>query len=267
MKEGKPKQTKKMIAKEKFIAKENARKDDLRKEAGITLVALIIMVIVIVILAGITVRGITGREGILDQTMTTANEYNIEQYKEQIATLRDSIVLEYATKGKNITISELAEEMGEETTFVKSATLTKADANNNQDIIVTVTEGYTYQLYYDEVTGQKFIEYVGRADGKELPQVRAEYNTEKAEVKVIANDSEGIASIELIYRGEVIQKEENPASGEEKTFIVQKTGWYEIRVTSNSGKIRYAWVRPTSTVVAPIITLTGEHKGEWYRRR
>ena len=50
-------------------------------ENGITLIALIIMIILIVILAVVTLKGITGKEGILASSSNIANEYVIQQYK------------------------------------------------------------------------------------------------------------------------------------------------------------------------------------------
>ena len=64
-----------------------------KKQEGITLIALIIMVILILILAAISIKGLTGKEGILASSSNIANEYVVQQYREQIEQLVHSIIL------------------------------------------------------------------------------------------------------------------------------------------------------------------------------
>ena len=64
-----------------------------KHEGGITLIALIIMIIILVILAAVTIRGITGHEGILDSSAQIAQTYIVEQYREQVQELARSIIL------------------------------------------------------------------------------------------------------------------------------------------------------------------------------
>lgn len=55
-----------MYRKKKNIKQQKKGKKNMRtNERGITLIALIIMVILLVILAAVTIRGITGQDGIL----------------------------------------------------------------------------------------------------------------------------------------------------------------------------------------------------------
>ena len=94
-----------------------------KSEGGITLIALIIMIIILVILAAVTIRGITGHEGILDSsseitllvilaavtlrgisgqdgilgsTTTAVQRYSIEEYREKIAETAQKTILESA---------------------------------------------------------------------------------------------------------------------------------------------------------------------------
>ena len=64
-----------------------------QKQEGITLIALIIMVILLIILAMVSIKAVTGKEGILASSSNITNEYVIEQYREQIEQLVNSIIL------------------------------------------------------------------------------------------------------------------------------------------------------------------------------
>ena len=162
-------------------------------ESGITLIALIIMIIILVILAAITIRGLTGNTGILETTQVAAEEYKIEEYKEQVTELRENAIAEYSIMGKEVTMYSIAERMSEEDTWIKTAKANLEQEDTNDDIIVTTIDGYMYQIYYDELTGQKFIEYVGKGEEESLPKIKATYNKGDAELTFTAKDGKGIA--------------------------------------------------------------------------
>ncbi|MCL2859964.1 MAG: hypothetical protein FWF46_05305 [Oscillospiraceae bacterium] len=58
----------------------------IRKEKGITLIALIITVIVMLILAGVAIGALTGSNGLIGKVQSSANKYNAAAYKEQLDT-------------------------------------------------------------------------------------------------------------------------------------------------------------------------------------
>ena len=65
----------------------------MRKNKGITLIALVITIIVLLILAGVALSGITGNEGILTKAEKAVNETNIAGAKEQA----ELMIEEYST--------------------------------------------------------------------------------------------------------------------------------------------------------------------------
>ncbi len=155
--------------------------------------------------------------------------------------------------------------MNKETTWVKQASANVNREDTNDDIIVTTVEGYIYQIYYDEVTEQKFIEYVGKENKGTLPNLVTKYNKENATLSAeVKNTSEvDVEKIELIYRGEVLETKNSNTV----TFSnLQYTGWYMVRVTAKSGQMRYAWIRGSSTVIAPNIEIIsdGVAVNDWY---
>jgi len=235
------------------------------REQGITLISLIVAIIILIILAAVSIRGIAGEESIIRVSETATEDYNILQYKEQIEQLRESVILKSEISGESINLDKLAREMLKEATWIKSAIANVSGSTDglNDDIIVTTTDGYIFQLYYNESYGQKFIEYLGKEDGNAIPEVEVSKVDNKIGVKATENAS-GINGIEVIHKGEVVKGEK--VSNLEYEAI--KTGWYTIRVTSNKGKLRYAWVRISSTMIAPsieIIEPATNADGEWYK--
>ncbi|MCI9366626.1 MAG: hypothetical protein HFJ54_09165 [Clostridia bacterium] len=235
------------------------------KENGITLIALIVTIVLLVVLTAVVIKGITGEEGIIEVSTTATEDYNILQYKEQIEALRESIILKAEVTGERITLEKLAKEMAKEATWIKSAIANVSESANdiNDDIIITTTDGYIFQVYYSENYGQRFIEYLGREDGNLVPKVTVSKVNNKINVQA-SEDISGINKIEVIYKGSIV-KTENSTSLD---YEAPNTGWYVIRVTSNAGKLRYAWIRVSSTMIAPKIEIVNPEvkpTSGWYK--
>ena len=162
------------------------------EEKGITLIALIVMIVILVILAAVVIRGFTGNEGIVDATVEAAEDYNVTAYKEQVEQAVRGIVVKHMTLGEEITIADIAEELDEETIWVKSAVPYTDTSITNTDMLVRVTDGYVYQVYYDSLYGVVFVEYVGKDDGKDFPTIKARYEKSHARVYAESKYSEGV---------------------------------------------------------------------------
>ena len=229
----------------------------IKEERGLTLIALIVMTIILVILSAVAIRGITGDEGIIVGTETATENYVIEQYREQIQQLVQSIILKDSLVGKITTVTSMAEDMEEED-WIKSA----VPNEENGDIIVTVDAGYIYQVIYDEETGETDVEYVGQEDGTEMLTLTARYDKSTGIIEAQASCDGGIARIELIYKGETVQE----VTSDTANFEVEETGWYQVKATANNGKTRYVNVRVTGKLEGPIIAITsnGEQENGWY---
>ncbi len=99
----------------------------------------------------------------------------------------------------------MAEEMEKEN-WIKSAI-----PNEETKDIIVITDVYIYQVYYDEGTGQKKIEYIGKDDGtgenstEGIPEITARYDKVKAIITANAKCKGGIKEIQLIYKGEIVQ--------------------------------------------------------------
>ena len=92
----------------------------IKEERGLTLIAQSSACVILVILSAVAIRGITGDEGIIVGTETATENYVIEQYREQIQQLVQSIILKDSLVGKITTVTSMAEDMEEED-WIKSA--------------------------------------------------------------------------------------------------------------------------------------------------
>lgn len=70
----------------------------MKKESGITLIALVITIIVLLILAGISIAMLTGENGILSKATKAGAETTIAEQKEQVALAINALTAEYYDK-------------------------------------------------------------------------------------------------------------------------------------------------------------------------
>lgn len=123
----------------------------MKKEEGITLVALVITIIILIILAGISLNMILGENGIIGKTKTAKEETTIAQYKEKIDLVRAEVGIK---NDGNITLDNLNDEF--------NATINKDWINNteinNSIIKLTTNDGYVFFVTANS------IEYKGTGD-------------------------------------------------------------------------------------------------------
>ena len=229
----------------------------LKIEKGITLISLLVMIMLLIILSTVVISGITGKEGIIISSEEIADDYKYQQYKEQVEQLAHNIIVSDSLAGRRTTVTSMAGDMETED-WIKSA----IPNEESHDIIVTVNEGYVYQVMYDEPTGMIEVEGLGEEDENAIPSLIASYNKKTGMIEAEAACEGGIARIELIYKGVIVQKQDGAVAN----FDVEETGWYKVRAVANNGKIRYAMVRATVKLVAPTIVIvsSGEKENDWY---
>ena len=249
----------------------NQRKTKKRSESGITLIALIVTIAILVILSAVVISTIGGNKGLIKTSETAAEDYTKGTYEEQLEQKIRATILSYAVEGKEAGLIDIAESLKEETLWVKAVNANTNEDLGNKDILVTTVDGHVYQIYYDNIYGIVYTEYIGEEDGKAYPSIKARYEAESGNILVEAKTEEGsIAKIELISKGEVIGDPIINPEGEVSFNVKTRgTGWYKVRVTTSSGKIRYAWVKKVNiseNLTAPeiIIEAEGEEVNGWY---
>ena len=226
----------------------------LKTERGITLIALIITIAVAIILVSIAVRGIAGNDGLISKASTAVENEQVAEYEQKIALKLETTIKEQDILGKETNIAQLATYINEEE-WVESVT------TSEQDMIIKTKEGYMYEVYYSDATGNRYIEYLGIDDGKTIPSIALSYNKNTKLITVTSSEAQ---NIELMYKNEVVQTQ----NGTSMTYTVENTGWYKAKAETSNGKIRYAWLRvgkkDSELKVGLEVTSNGEKESGWY---
>ena len=72
------------------------------------------------------------------------------------------------------------------------------------------------------------------------------YNKGTTQIEIEANMPQGnIEKTELYFKGGTLQGD-NGSTNQSFRRLITESGWYTAKVTSSTGKIRYAWVKVTS---------------------
>ena len=242
-------------------------------ERGITLIALLIMIIILVILATVTIRALFGNESLIKTGTNAKEDYKYTYYGEQITQILQGEIISKSAIGEIASIQNVQEALIDEE-WVKTAKLDEGWTEEEGVIIVRVVEGYIYQVYYNSKYGKIIVDNLG----KDIPQedidalmVKGRYQKSIAAIFGEAEDKvHGVKQLDLIYKDEYVGETKQNPQGEQK-WQVEKigTGWYKIKGTSNSGAIKYAYVKVTNVsdrLTVPTITIEpqGEQKAGWY---
>ena len=124
-----------------FSRKNYIEKNKLKKENGITLVALIITIIVIIIIAGISFTSINGEGGLIKQARTNSENVQRESIIEKI----EADLFKEKTKTGNTPSKEKLKEIIQENGY--------NEGELGEDSFVTKDGGYN--INYDEIVGWK----------------------------------------------------------------------------------------------------------------
>lgn len=235
-------------------------------DKGITLISLLLTIIILIILSAVAIRSFIGDEGIISSTEVAVEDYRIMQYKEQIEQIVQSTIVIYATMGKEVGLDEISDSLRSEgSTWIITTSVSWDQSINNPDILVTTIEGYTFQVFYDNIYGIVYVEYIGLSKNGEFPNLTASFNNFKIETNAIIQNGT-ITKIEVMYGG-IIKDITNLKKYEVEK---EKMGWYKIKTQASNGNLRYAWVKTnviSDKLMIPIITATPANpdgKENWY---
>ena len=241
-------------------------------ERGITLIALLIMIIILVIITAVVIRNITGDEPLIGTTADTAEDYKVESYREEISHTVHSEIIAKSAIGEIATTGDIADKLNDQD-WIKTAYVNADATSEVGNITAQVNEGYIYQIYYNSIYGKIEIDYIGKdKDPEDINSITltARYEKSPASIFATAEDKKkGIAKLELVYKDQVVMTKDKPI-GEQKFDISEiGTGWYKVKATSNSGAVKYEWVKATNIsdkLTIPQITIETESivKNGWY---
>lgn len=174
----------------------------MKKQAGITLIALIVTIIILIILAAVTVNVLLGENGIISKTKEAKEKHEIESYIERIELARGEVETE---KLGEITLDDLIEKIYERN-IVPQGNIVKIDEENAR---VVTKEEYEFRITVNKTT------YIGKAG----QVIGAKENIKFGEI--IWNSETHRASVEISKSETIsevlsIQYQVNSTSGEWK---------------------------------------------------
>ena len=129
----------------------------LRKEKGITMIALVVTIIVLLILAGISISAITGDNGIINKSDEAKTETEISQYKEKLEIIKHGEYADDYTVNIDKFLDKYAGAVKKDKMFKEAKEVT-AD-HTNKVVIVVTKEGYRFEVTIEDTT------YVGNEEG------------------------------------------------------------------------------------------------------
>ncbi len=218
--------------------------ENLRRNKGITLVALVITIIILLILAGISIQAITNTG--LFVNAKKAKEKSMEgQLKEEITLAIQSIQTEEIYKGNSVTLETLAGGQLEKELKDITAELTDGEINGEyKDYEYTIDSNLNVTIN-GPVTGV-------RIKGSAEVQTGYVFEGSTVEIKVTASVTEGtITGIEAPEEATITD-----TSATEKVYTVNKNGAYTFKITSDSGKTKNITAKVENILAAPQITVS-----------
>ena len=147
----------------KELAKKKQRKK-LKRNKGITLIALVITIIVLLILAGVSIAMLTGENGILTQAQNASEQTQIGEEKEAISLAMQSLLIDKQLNPDNyengiISAAQLRSEMDKSNPKPTNVSLD----NTSHDLTVTFDESRNNRTY---TVGQ---DGTIKSEGEQLP--------------------------------------------------------------------------------------------------
>ena len=131
----------------------------MKKQRGITLVALVVTIVVLLILAGITIQTVLGDGGIIDLAKQSKEQQLIATYKDRIGIVGINWSINRALDD-SVTVDDLWQDMQDAKIINNKETdVEKVDENGNY--IITVPEGYKFQIHINEYDDVE-IDYIGK---------------------------------------------------------------------------------------------------------
>lgn len=117
----------------------------MKKENGITLIALVITIIVLLILAGVSIAMLTGDNGILTKASNANDETRKAEIKEAISLATSTIIADQIdptiTTAKDLTYATIAEQITKDNV--------NAEATSTTDGIIYTYAGKKYTVVFD----------------------------------------------------------------------------------------------------------------------
>ena len=220
--------------------------EKIRKNKGITLIALVITIVILLILAGIAIAALTGDNGLFSRAQQAKEETIKSQLKEEITMAIQEIQAEELPKGNNVTLETLADGQLEEK--LEDITVELEDDKINGEY-----KNYEYTINSNLEVTIKEKASENKIKGKAEIQSGYVFEGNTIEITVTASTEEGtITGIEA-PEGATIKAD---TSTTKKVYTVSKNGKYIFKITGNNGKTRDVTAKVENILSIPQIKIS-----------
>ena len=237
--------------KEKNLKNKEEIKKKLKKQQGITLIALVVTIVILLILASISIGALTGDKGIIDETHTAKENTEIASWEEQI----DLAIIDAENKHRNPSMGDIKEEL-------KNKGVIKDDSQVDDKTGTITTNEPSY------IIEGKLDDYIEFGSGM-IANKNETYTDKNDETAIIPKGFEILEGADTIDDGLVIQDEEGnqfvwipvetPVSDTEANGTTNKA--MAVKVGENYRGLLYDFNDDnTSTVKSGCITTTNDYR-------
>ncbi len=192
----------------------------MKREKGITLIALVITIIILLILASIAMASLFGENGVISKTVKARDEHNLNQYKEEIGLIVAEEITQRQTEEKLEPMIKSLEDKIKQKDWVKEKgtskynkhmiPITDEQAQEGKYLIIESKEGYEFIL---EVDNEKETAKLITANKKAGKKYKITYDL---------NGGEGeIPSRQEVRQGSSVLLPENTVTKQDYIFV----GW------------------------------------------
>ena len=115
------------------------KKQNLRKNSGITLIALVLTIVVLLILAGVSISAVIGKNGILDKANEAKYLTKLKEYEERVTLIVASEKTLKVTENKEEKLINLVYSKLDEQTWVGMLFVKEQDDELEEDEIKVIT--------------------------------------------------------------------------------------------------------------------------------
>ena len=233
----------------------------MKKQRGITLVALVITIIIIIILATVAINFLFGENGLITRAQQAAQMSDIENVREKLEMAKGTAVID----GRGYIDPDHYFDIIYEEGIIGDRENDVTD-NGNGTYEITTTEGYIFiitLLPTPEEAKDIDIEYSGTSEGPRIVSIKADGTTNSISIEVEARNAERATyTYEYSISGEEKWQEAEQSKNNTCTINNLTEGeTYDIRVTvtTNDGSV----TRKTSVHLGELPEGTITFKSEW----
>ena len=221
------------------------KKDKLKQNSAITLIALVVTIVVLLILSGISISAVLGKNGILDKAKEAKYLTKLREYEERVTLIVASEKTLKVTENKEERLIDLVYNKLDEQEWVGMLFVKEQDDElEENEIKVITTDNFRIIAQIDDDGKITFIE-----DGEPYPKIKLEQlplegnEDEKVKMKVNASvekkgKTKKIEKIELIKEGTVLTERTYDNLEVEDIFEIETNGIYTFKATTDQAKSR-----------------------------